>query len=289
VKRLIVNADDFGLTPGINAAVVELNRSGALSSATIMAAAEYFAPAAEIASLQTTLGVGCHVVLVDGTPVSPAAAIPSLLDQKSSGAPRFRQTIKPFLIDLMRGRIRESEIVTEAVAQIRRAQSSGLRITHLDTHKHTHIFRRVLRPLLDAARQCGIPALRNPFEPGWSIQATRTSSFLRKMQVRLLQARRHAFIRFVRSNGLSTTDGAAGVLATGTLDQETLRAILHAMPEGTWELVCHPGYQDDALGRVRTRLRASREIERTSLLEVLPKALAEDPELALIDFSQIRS
>ena len=77
------------------------------------------------------------------------------------------------------------------------------------------------------------------------------------------------------------------MLATGTLDQPTLRRLLEAVPDGDWELVCHPGYCDRDLDQTRTRLRASREVERQTLLAVLPQRLAEDPTLALINFSQL--
>ena len=84
-----------------------------------------------------------------------------------------------------------------------------------------------------------------------------------------------------------TADGSIGVLATGSLDEEVLRSLLQAMPEGTWELVCHPGYRDRALEQAHTRLLASRDTERSALLEVIPEALRNDPELSLIDFHQV--
>jgi predicted glycoside hydrolase/deacetylase ChbG (UPF0249 family) len=87
--------------------------------------------------------------------------------------------------------------------------------------------------------------------------------------------------------GFTTTDGSIGILATGILDQRVLRSLLHSMPDGTWELVCHPGYNDSALEQAHTRLRASREVERSALLEVIPEALRNDPALTLIDFHQL--
>jgi hypothetical protein len=86
---------------------------------------------------------------------------------------------------------------------------------------------------------------------------------------------------------MMTADGSIGLLATGTLDDSLLRSLLSAMPPGTWELVCHPGYGDSALDRARTRLRASREVERRALLAVIPEALKNDSDLALIDFHQL--
>src|SRR6185437_10641319 len=95
--------------------------------------------------------------------------------------------------DLFRGRIRDAEIEWEAAAQIRRLQTAGVRITHIDTHKHTHMFPRVLRPVLRAALQCGVRAIRNPFEPDWALKATPGAPALRRTQVRLLRMLRREF------------------------------------------------------------------------------------------------
>ncbi len=263
-RRLIVNADDFGLTDGINQAILELNRAGAVTSATLMATGRAFRAAVHASFVQTTLDVGGHVVLVDGAPVLPWTQIPTL-----ATAAGFRRSLGDFVRDLFRGRIRDSEIEAEAAAQIQKIQSSGLTVSHIDTHKHTHMFARVLRPLLRAARLRGVPAIRNPFEPAWSIRATPAASLARRMQVILLGSQRGYFVRAVRDAGLATTDGSIGVLATGTLNAMELERLLSAMPQGTWELVCHPGYDDDSLSKMQTRLRASREVERAALDQVL--------------------
>ena len=138
MKRLIINADDFGLAPGVNRAIVELQQAGALSSATLMANGPYFSPAVYMAFAQPALAVGCHVVLVDGSPCLRPDEVPSLLDPLDSSS--FRITVGSFISDLLRGRIRGKEIEAEAVAQIRRIQSSGLTVSHIDSHKHLHAF-----------------------------------------------------------------------------------------------------------------------------------------------------
>ena len=199
VKRLIINADDFGLAPGVNRAVVELQQAGALSSTTLMAAGGYFSAAAHLAFAQPALAVGCHVVLVDGVPCLRTSEVPSLLGALGS---TFRPTAGSFVRDLLRRRIRPQEIEAEAIAQIKRIQSSGITVSHIDSHKHMHMFPRVLAPLLRAARHCGVPCVRNPFEPGWSLQATRGSTWLRRMQVHALGAYRRKFARLVREYGL---------------------------------------------------------------------------------------
>lgn len=283
MAELILNADDFGLTTGVNQSVVELHRAGALTSATLMAAGKHFRAAAAAASGEPSLGVGCHVVLVDGTPILARADIPSLA--LSSG--EFRPSLGGFVADLLRGSIPEAEIEIEAIAQIRTLQAAGIRVTHLDTHKHTHLFPRVLRPLLRAALICGVHSIRNPFEPDWALAATAGAPLKRRLQVRLLRTQRGEFLRLVREAGLATTDGAVGVLATGTLNAETLRRLLRRVPEGRWELVCHPGYVDATLDGVRTRLRESRAIEHAALLSTIPASLRKYPELALIHFGDL--
>ena len=281
---LIINADDFGLTPGVNQSVLDLHRGGALTSATLMAMADHASAAAANAVGHPALGIGCHVVLVDGKPALPRSSIPSLA--LPSGT--FRPTLGAFVRDLLRGSISEAEIENEAVAQIRHLQAAGVRITHLDTHKHTHMFPRVLRPLLRAAVLCGVGAVRNPFEPDWALRATPHAPALRRLQVRVLRTQRREFLKLTQRAGIATTSGAIGVLATGTLNTGALQALLAAMPAGTWELVCHPGYVDDDLNLVQTRLRESRAIEHDALLATIPPFLSKHPEISPINFGQIR-
>ncbi len=287
MRRLIVNADDFGLTLGVNRAVLELHRTGALTSATLMAKAPASEDAIEQARNAPLLSVGCHVVLVDGEPIlSPRRDIPNLADPSSG---RLPPSIVNFLLWLY-GRSsrlnsfarRTAEIEAEAGAQIARLQSSGLRLTHVDTHKHTHMFPAVLRPLLRAARAAGISAVRNPFEPAWSRRATADAPLLRRMEVVLLRRLGPAFRRIVAEEGFTTTDGALGVLATGNLDAATIHSLLAKVPTGTWELVTHPGYNDEDLKQVRTRLKESRDTERQALM-----ALSRQDGLEFINFAQL--
>jgi predicted glycoside hydrolase/deacetylase ChbG (UPF0249 family) len=279
MTRLIVNADDFGQTPGINRAVLELHKAGLLTSATLMARAAATDQAIEIARATPTLGVGCHVVLTDGEPILPPDQISSLLDPSTN---LFIPSLTVFLGRLFAGRIRAEEIQAEATAQIQYLQSSGVHVTHIDTHKHTHMFPRVLRPLLRGARACGIHLVRNPFEPVWAIRATAGAGFVRAAQVSILRSQQSTWRRILAEEGFETTGGTIGVSCTGALDAVALHRLLDRVPAGTWELVTHPGYNDADLARVRTRLRASRDIERKAL-----PVLREFPALHLIPFSEI--
>jgi chitin disaccharide deacetylase len=284
--RLIINADDFGLTLGINRSIAELHQAGALTSATLMATGPAFDHAVAIARANPGLGVGCHIVLTDGAPASSPEAIPSLLgpDLKT-----FRPSLLDFVQALLRGRIREDDIEREAQAQIDKLQHAGIAITHVDTHKHTHLFPAVARPLLRVLERSGIAAIRNPFEPAFT-QRLAHAGLKRRLQINLLSRLRSAFERHpqLARHTVRSTDGTLGVSATGNLNSSTLTEILQAMPStGTFELVCHPGYNDRDLNRITTRLRAHREIEMQALLSAIPAAQAQPNRLELIHYGKV--
>jgi chitin disaccharide deacetylase len=287
---LILNADDFGLTPGINRAIAELHTAGALTSATLMASGPAFDDAIRIAHEHPTLGIGCHIVLTDGTPISPPETIPTLLGPNRK---TFRASLGTFFRDALFGRIAAADIAREAQAQIERIQQQGIPLTHLDTHKHTHILPQIARPLLAVAERTGVPAIRNPFEPRWSIALGR-SPILRNLQLRSLRHLQPRFLALpqIRSGSVRTTNGTLGISATGQLNPTTLGNILNAMPDGTWELVCHPGYNDRDLDAITTRLRSTREVERAALLAAFSKTSQSTPHLPhveLINYSSLSS
>lgn len=279
MSKLIVNADDFGLTSGVNRAVVELHTAGVLTSATLMARAGASQEAIGMAVATPTLGVGCHIVLVDGEPVLPPEEIPTLVDRKTG---RFPAGLTTFLSRLFTGRVAAEEIEGEAAAQIAVLKNSGLNPTHIDAHKHTHMFPQVLRPILRAARTVEIRAVRNPFEPAWAVRATAGAGWARCFEVSLLRKLESRCRTIIAEEGFTTTDGTIAVVGTGVLNSDAVRSLLSAMPEGTWELVTHPGYNDADLAKVQTRLRASRDIERDAL-----QTIREFPKVNLTNFGSL--
>ena len=281
MSRLIVNADDFGLTSGVNRAIAELHAAGAVTSATLMARASAASEAIEIARSTPTLGVGCHIVLVDGTPVLPPDRIASLIDARSG---HFHSTLSAFLPRLLTGRIDTSEIEAEAAAQIALLKDRGVELSHIDTHKHTHMFPAVLSAVLRAARAAGINRVRNPFEPAWASRATARASLMRVAEIAVLRRLRPVCLRIVADAGFATTDGTVAMAATGVLDAATLASLIGRLAPGTWELVTHPGYNDADLDRVRTRLRASRDQERQALA-----TLHQFPSVELLSFRDLES
>jgi predicted glycoside hydrolase/deacetylase ChbG (UPF0249 family) len=208
-----------------------------------------------------------------------------------AGEKVFRSSAAEFARAVVRKQVRADEIALEASAQITKLQNAGVKITHIDTHKHTHIFPRVLKPLLESAQKFGIQAARNPFgavdvaSSSELLQAPKV--WLRKMQMRLLHRYAGDFSREVKAAGMRTTDGTFGILATGSFDERTLHAILDAIPDGTWELVCHPGYNDSALDNVKTKLRQSRVIERDILANPAVPHEIQRRGIELISFADL--
>jgi predicted glycoside hydrolase/deacetylase ChbG (UPF0249 family) len=166
-------------------------------------------------------------------------------------------------------------------------------ISHFDSHKHAHMFPSVLAPLLKAAVRSGIRAVRNPFEPAgtlpFMIAFGSATLAVRTSQVAMLRTFRSTFLAAVKQAGIATPDGSIGVAATGTLNLELLTAMIDQLPDGTWELVCHPGYNDEALAGVRTSLRASRKTELDLLTSVEARAVLVRNGVELISFRQFAS
>jgi hopanoid biosynthesis associated protein HpnK len=290
VRRLIINADDFGFTAGVNRAIVEAHSRGVVTSSTLMANGQAFPDAVRLAGTVPQLSVGCHVVLIDGQPLLDSEAVSSLLD-RSTGNGRFRDGISGFALRALAGRFDPREIEAEATAQIRKLQAAGISVSHLDTHKHTHLFPGVLRPLLRAGAACGVRAVRNPFGARRPLRSdqllARPRLWTRYAEMRVLQGFEGRFRAAVKEEGFATPDGTLGVEVTGVLDETLFQAIATATPEGTWEFVCHPGYNDADLKAAKTRLRESRETELRALTFPDARTALSEAGIALISYRDL--
>ena len=278
--RLILNADDFGLTRGINRAVAELYAGGALTSATLMANSPAFDDAVAIAQAKPGLSVGCHIVLVDGTPVSDPTTLPTLCPNGRT----FRTSLIDFIRDLLLRKINAAEIQREALAQFHKIERAGIRVTHFDTHKHTHLFPQVATELSAILRRCEFVALRNPFEPAFAKSAA-AAPLKRRLQIDALNSFKPRWKR--ATTNIQTTDGTIGISATGHLTPKTLTQLLQSLPEGTYELLTHPGYNDADLDAITTRLRSTREIELQALLTQIPKLRLQPNPPHLISYADL--
>ena len=282
MRRLIVNADDFGLTSGVNRGIIEAHTHGIVTSSTLMACGPKFQEAVDMASQNPQLSVGCHVLLADASPVLELARV-STLAIGNSGTPKFRESLVSFACLAIARRLNESEIEAEITAQIRKLQAAGIQVSHLDSHKHTHMFPAVFRPMLSAAKKCGVRAVRNPFEP---LLFAGTRNWKRRFQLGILRSFRSSFRDALNASGLITPNGCVGIVATGGLTLQTFRQLIENLPEGTWEFVTHPGYNDAELDRVKTRLRHSRENELAILTSPEVKELLQREQIELISYRE---
>jgi hopanoid biosynthesis associated protein HpnK len=275
MRRLIVNGDDFGLTSGVNAGILDAHERGILTSASVFANAPATEEALQIARRTTTLGVGCHLALVDGAPVLPPSRLPSLAPDGL-----FRPTWRGFITAAVSGRIQLAEIERELTAQIDRVTSVGVQPTHLDSHKHVHAYPPVFEIVARLARRFGIASVRVPCEPRPWAQAVRFAGTrgARRQALENLALAPWAGVdrRLLARMGLPPVHFWGRAL-TGLMTPTALYAGLRALPQGTSELMLHPGYADAALQQVRTRLRQARETE----LEILTDPATREVVAAL--------
>ena len=268
-KLLVVNADDFGFTPDVNAGIVEAHRNGILTATTLMANGDAFDDALRLWSETPTLDIGCHLVLIQGQ---------SLL----TGRP-YPATLSQLLVALAK---RDLRVYDELAAQVRRILDAGIRPTHLDTHKHTHLAPPVLDAVARISQEFGIPWVRRPFD--FPLHALRSRVPRMKQwtsdAVGLLRRRFH---RVLASHGCRTTDHFAGFQITGRFRTAELVELMAAIPEGSTELMVHPGHCGPALRAAPTRLKESREAELAALLAPEVLAALHRHAIELVNYVQL--
>jgi chitin disaccharide deacetylase len=264
-KQLVVNADDFGFTEDVNEGIVEAHRNGILTATTLMANGAAFEDAVRLAGKHPSLDVGCHLVLVSGRSVI-------------TGHP-FPLTVSELLLAIAKRQIR---IYDELAAQVRKIVAAGVAPTHLDTHKHTHLAPPVLEAVARIAEEFGIGWVRRPFD----FPMTTTAPFLKRATSRALGLVRRRFHRTLERHHCRTTDTFAGFQITGRFRTGELVNLIHQLPDGLTELMCHPGHCREQLRQARTRLKESREEELAALTAPETRQALKECGVELVSFFQ---
>ena len=265
-KQLVVNADDFGFTTDVNEGIVEAHRRGIVTATTLMANGAAFEDAVRLARETPTLDVGCHLVLVSGS--SPLTGKP------------YPATVARLLAAMAKRQIR---VYDELAAQVRRVVEAGIQPTHLDTHKHTHLWPPVLEAVARLAGESGIGWVRRPFDlPLTTLRGA--VPVARRMTSAGLGFLRKRFHRVLSRHGCRTTGHFAGFQITGLYRTAELVELLGAIPEGSTELMVHPGRCREALRQARTRLKESRERELAALVAAETRQAIERHGIELVNY-----
>ena len=281
MRRLIVNADDFGLHAAVNRGILTAHTEGIVSSTSLMAGGAAFDDAVRIAKQCPQLGVGVHLTLVGASPLLPVAEVSSLLDEAGDFYGSYPLFIKRFL----RGKIRLAEVERELAAQIDRIRMAGIQPSHLDSHQHLHVLPGIGGIVLDLARRFSIRAIRIPAEPVAFIGAT-PATVGRLAGRGGLTMLANLFRQHAAAAGIRTSDHFYGMLAGGQLTEPAILAILRRLPPGDSELMTHPGFADESLADA-FRWDYQWDAERQALTAPAVRALLAERQIRLISFREL--
>jgi predicted glycoside hydrolase/deacetylase ChbG (UPF0249 family) len=268
-KKLVTNADDFGFTPDVNQGIVDAHLHGILTAATLMANGDAFDDAVQLARQTPSLDIGCHLVLIGGKSLATGEPLPL--------------TTTKLLAALALGRI---DPYRELRPQVMRILEAGIRPTHLDTHKHTHLAPAVLQAVVRLAEEFRILWIRRPFDVPMGALAKSVPATVRFVNgvAGLMRGR---FRRLIRKHGCRSTDAFAGFQMTGRFHTPELVKLIGSLPEGSTEFMCHPGHCGDALRRAGTRLKESRERELEALQAGQVREALAVHGVQLVNYSQL--
>jgi hopanoid biosynthesis associated protein HpnK len=292
VKNLIVNADDLGWTEGVNAGIAEAHRNGIVTSASLLANGAAFGAAVELARNTPGLGVGVHLNLSDGAPAAPRELVTSL----TNDAGEFEGGPENLLLRMAKRGLTLREVEQEWDAQIGKVRDAGIEPTHLDGHKHVHMLPGLFEIALRLAKRHGIGAVRVAHEASSLRTALSAGDELHAavvlkqgVQARGLKLLARDAREQAQRAGISTADYFCGIAHTGEMTKEGVARLLRNLPEGTTELMCHPGYLDHELQKTATRLQASRQMEVEILTDAGIRNLVASKGIRLIDYGFVAS
>ena len=287
MKSLIVNADDLGWTGGVNRGIAEAHRNGIVTSTSLLANGAAFAEGVEMARTTPGLGVGVHLNLSDGAPVAARELVTSLVNE----AGEFQGGPENLLMRIGRRRLALKEVEREWDAQIEKVREAGIVPTHLDGHKHVHMLPGLFEIALRLAKRHGIGAVRVALEESslrtaLSAGKQKNSSVVMKqgVQARGLKLLARDAREMAERAGIATADYFCGIAQTGEWTREGVMQLLKILPEGTTELMCHPGYRDAELQNSPTRLQESRQTELEILTGTEIRNLVASRGIRLIDY-----
>ena len=276
--RLIVHADDFGISERVNAGVIDAHRNGILTSASIMASAVQFEQAVQLARETPSLDIGVHLTLAEERPLLDPGLIPSLVDDTGC----FHRHATVFAKRYAQGKIDLEDVRRELEAQVAKVMATGLPVSHLDSHQHLHMLPGVLRITRELAIKHGIPCIRYPRETIRPYMFRRLGQASRIAQLAVL----NIFCRLGQKSFTARTDHFVGFYHGGALNRANLAEVVAHLPrKGVCELMCHPGHDDPGSERAHWGYNWPAELE--ALLDREIAASLRKRGVALISYRDL--
>lgn len=275
--KLVVNADDFGLTEGVNEGIADGFKNGIITAVSLIATMPAFNHAVEIARENPDLDIGVHLSLTVGRPCSKNSRLSPIVEEGE-----FMRSYMHVTRSIYANRVPMEDVKNELSAQIRKIQKTGLRVSHIDSHQHVHMVPRVFELVLALMQEHQIPFVRTPDEfvgmkqlltaKGWGLLALGLmGKVLRK--------------RVVRAK-LGTPDYFWGLSCSEAMSLDDLMHIVRSSKPGTNELMCHPGYNDAVLARIYDR-SSHREKELGALTHAKTLALVRQRGIRLTNYTAL--
>ncbi len=289
-RMLIINADDFGMTRGINLGVSECADAGLLRSASLMPNGDAFDNAVEIVKEREEFGTGIHFVLTGSKPLSPKEKLAGLI-----GPEGFLPSGPGELLNKIATQKKLKDAIRrELFAQAEKVFDSGITPTHFDSHKHVHIIPAVLDIIIEIAERFSVKWIRIPFEArgAWrflpDLEAGQRTQFAKQFVLAHTSILgRPIFRSRIRKTGIQTPAGLYGISPTGLINEKIIRRICRMLKPGLSELMMHPGIVDQDLVRRKSRLLSSRAREKELLVSARVKKLFEEHEIMILHFGEI--
>lgn len=281
MKKLIISGDDFGLHESINDAVEIAHNNGILTSASLVVNGEAFEHALVIAKRNKNLGVGIHLTLNGERPVAPIQKIPSIIDNTG----KLFEDHGEFCVKILRRKLLLEHVAIECDAQINRFLQAGLTPTHVDSHRHLHLFPPIFKILTSILKKYNIKNIRWMNIPWSDCSGTGINKivFLLFMQ----------YTRFLKDREYKHPDYFLGFFKSGDMDIDYLRAVLIGLKEGVTEINFHPGINNSLIGKrygfwsEYHKWKCDWEKEFSLLLNSDIKKIIKSNNISLVTYSQI--
>ncbi len=276
MKRLIVTSDDFGVAPAVNEAVEQAHTQGILTAASLMVAGDAAADAVVRAKRLPSLGVGLHLVLVEGRPMLPADQVPDLVDETG----HFRTNMALAGVNFFFRPSVRRQLAAEIEAQFAAFAATCLPLDHVNAHKHFHLHPTIAGLILSIGRRYGLTAARAPVEPIDMIAAIEPVP--QTLAGRIAAPYARGVARRFRAAGLVVPDRVLGLAWSGHMTTTRVRALIAALPPGLTELYCHPATEDAYPGSAPGYAYRA---ELAALLDPGVRALVGDRDIHLCRFA----